>query len=124
MTSDLSGLVDLLGGYDGGRGFWLAALAAVELAVRDARAGADGRFVSWPANELGRFLRQLDDALGLAVTGTLIQSALSGDELREPPDVAEMLLSRARQAGAEYSRREGQRARDEAIEANRRARGG
>jgi hypothetical protein len=96
-------LADVLGGYDGGRAFWLAALAALEQACVRSRDRTEA-FSSYPPSELRRFLADVDDALGLAVIAVGVQEILNGDD--DPRETAAsrraeidaLLLRRVRQA--------------------------
>lgn len=93
-------LVDALGGPEGGWAFWSAALAAVELAVGRSRDRRDP-FCSWPKGELERFVRDLDDALGLAVTAVTIQQLVNdgeadGRDRARRENLAALLLERVR----------------------------
>lgn len=94
-------LADLLGGYDGGWAFWTAALSALEVAVARSRQG-DGRFAHHPRGEFNRLLRDVDDALGLAVMAVATQDLLNGESDRarlegHRQDLAAALLERAEQ---------------------------
>lgn len=95
-------LADLLGGYDGGWAFWTASLSALELAIARSRQG-DGRFSHHPRGEFERLLRDVDDALGLAILAVAAQDMLNGEPdagrlERHRADLAATLLERARQA--------------------------
>lgn len=98
-------LADVLGGYDGGRAFWLASLAALEQAVVRSRDRADA-FSSYPPGELRRFLHDVDDALGLAVIAVGIQEILNDEPGKESPaerrgEIDELLRRRVHQVKAE-----------------------
>lgn len=95
------GLADRLGGMEGGWYFWTACLAALEEAIARSRERRMP-FCSWPSGELRRLLRDVDDALGLAVTACGLQDLLNGDDEdgrddERRDDVAELLLGRARE---------------------------
>lgn len=95
-------LADLLGGYDGGWSFWSAALSAIELTIARSRERVDG-FTFAPETELKRVLRDLEDALGLAVTAVTVQQLVNDGESdgrarSRRADVAAMLLERSREA--------------------------
>jgi hypothetical protein len=98
-------LADVLGGFDGGRSFWAAMLAALELAIARSR-DRDQAFSSYPSGELRRFLRDVDDALSLAVTAVTVQEVLNRDDrgIGTPASrraaIDEVLQRRARQAAA------------------------
>jgi hypothetical protein len=94
-------LADVLGGYDGGRAFWLAALAALEEACRRSRDRAEA-FSSYPPGEFNRLLREVDDALGLAAIAVGVQEVLNDDGANGTPagrraEIDELLRRRVRQ---------------------------
>jgi hypothetical protein len=88
-------LADALGGSAAGWAFWRAALAAVEVAVERSRDRGDA-FCSYPAGELRRFVRDLDDALALAETAVKVQELVNGDG---EGSIADVLAARVRRAG-------------------------
>lgn len=96
-------LADVFGGYEGGVAFWFAALSALELAAARSRERRDA-FSSWPEGEWRRFLRDVDDALGLAAIGVGLQEILNDESSSDTPadrrrSVDEVLRRRAREAG-------------------------
>lgn len=101
-------LADIFGGSSGGWPFWLAALAGLELALRRSRE-RESAFTSYPTGEFGRFLRDVDEALALAVLGAGVQDAVNG-ELKEGATaerhalIASVLTERAREAARARAR--------------------
>jgi hypothetical protein len=65
-------LADVLGGPDGGWAFYAAGLAGLEAAIARSRERRDA-FTAFPVGEFRRLLRDVDEALSLAVVAVDVQ---------------------------------------------------
>ncbi|HEY8775789.1 MAG TPA: hypothetical protein VIM33_04825 [Gaiellaceae bacterium] len=99
LTTDRA-LEEVLGGSRGGWYFWLAFLAQLDELVARSRDRGDA-FCSFPRGELGRVLRDVEDAFGLAVTAVAAQQLVNEEDVDLPEativDVLERRVREVRQ---------------------------
>lgn len=87
------GVGDALGGASGGWYFWLAFLAQLGDAIERARE-REGAFCSYPKGELGRLLRDVDAAFGLAATAVAVQQLIDDEDVDLPTTTIADVLQR------------------------------